>query len=123
MFRACIIDFKGNRNKYLPLVEFAYNNSYHSSTDMSTYEVLYGRRCTSPIEWFEVGDSSLLGPDLIYKTLEKIHIIENQLQTAYSQQKSYADHRRRDLEFEEGDKVHWKISPMKGVLDSPRKES
>ena len=52
---------------------------------------------------------------MIYKTLEKFHIIRNQLQTAYSLKKSYADHRRRDFKFEEGDKVHLKISPMKGV--------
>ena len=63
-----------------------------------------------------MGEPSLLGPDLIYKTLEKVHIIRNRLQTDYSSQKSYADHRRRDLEFEEGDKVYLKISPMKGMV-------
>ena len=65
---------------------------------------------------FEVGEHSLLGPDLIYKTLEKVHIVRNPLQTTYSWRKSYADHRRRDLEFEEGHKVYLKISPMKGVV-------
>ena len=78
-------------------MEFAYNNSYHSSISMDPYEDLYGRRCRSPIGWFEVGEPLLRGPDLIYKTLEKVHIIRNRLQTAYSRQKSYADHRRRDL--------------------------
>ena len=82
---------------------------------MAPYEALYGRRCRSTIRWFEVGEPLLLGPDLVYKTLEKIYIIRNRLKMAYSQQKSYADHRRRDLEFEEGDKVYLKISPMKGV--------
>ena len=48
--------------------------------------------------------------------MEKVHIIRNRLQTTYSRQKSYADHRRRDLEFEEGDKVYLKISPMKEVV-------
>ena len=61
--------------KHLPLVEFAYNNSFHSSISMALYESLYGRRFRSPIGWFEVGEPSLLGPDLIYKTLEKVHII------------------------------------------------
>ncbi|XP_069150328.1 uncharacterized protein [Solanum lycopersicum] len=79
-------------------------------------EALYGKRCKSPIGWFEVGEPSLLGPDLIYKTLEKVHIIRNRLETAYSQEKSYADQRRKDLEFEEGDKVYLKILPMKGVV-------
>ena len=64
------------------------------------YETLYGRRCRYPIGWFEVGEPSLLGPELIYKTLEKVHIIKNQLQMAYSLQRSYVDTRRRDLEFE-----------------------
>ena len=57
-----------------------------------------------------------MGSDLIYKTFEKVYIIRNRLQTAYSRQKSYADHRRRNLEFEEGDKVYLKISHMKGVV-------
>ena len=83
---------------------------------MAPYEALYGRRCRSPIGWFEVGGLSLLGPDLIYKTLIKVHIIRNQLQMAYSRHKSYDDHRRRSLEFEEGDKVYLKISPIKGVV-------
>ena len=61
-----------------------------------------------------MGEPSLIGSELIYKTLEKVHIIRKRLQTTYNRQKSYADHRRRDLEFEEGDKVYLKISPMKG---------
>ena len=103
MFRACIIDFKGSLNRHLSLVKFPYNNSFHSQIFMAPYEALYGRRCRSHIGWFEVGEQSLLGPQLIFKTLEKVHIIRNRLQTPYSQQKSYADHRRRDLDFEEGD--------------------
>ena len=83
---------------------------------MDPYEALYDRRCRYPIGWFEVGEPSLLDPELIYKTMEKVHIRRTQLQTAYSQQKSYADHRRRDLEFEGYDKVYFKISPMKGVV-------
>ena len=82
MFRACIIDFKGNRDKHLPLVEFAYNNSFHFSISMAPYKALYGRRLTYPIGLFEVGEASLLGLDFIYKTLEKVHIIRNRLQRA-----------------------------------------
>ena len=52
MLRACIIDFKGNRVKHLQFMEFSYNNSFHSSISMAPYEVLYGRRCRSPIGWF-----------------------------------------------------------------------
>ena len=71
MLRECIIDFKTNWDKYLPLVEFAYNNSFHSSISMAPYEALYGMRCKYPIGWFEVGEPSLLGLELIYKTFGK----------------------------------------------------
>ena len=116
ILRACVIDFKGSWDKHLPLVKFLYYNSFHSSISIAPYEALYGRRCRYPIGLFEVGEPLLLGFELIYKTLEKVHIIRNRLQTAYSRRKSYANHRRRDLEFEEGDKVYLKISPMKGMV-------
>ena len=121
MLRACIIDFKGSWDNHLPLVAFGYNNSFHSSISMDSYEALYGRRFRSPIGWFEVGEPSLLGLNLIYKTLEKVHIIRNRLRMAYSRQKSYADHRRWVLEFEEGDQVYLKISTTKGVVRFSKK--
>ena len=71
MVRACIIDFKGIWDRHLPLVEFSYNNCFHSSIFIAPYEALYGRRCRSLIGWFEAGEKSLLGHELIYKTLEK----------------------------------------------------
>ena len=83
---------------------------------MDPFEDLYGRRCISLIGLFEVGEYSLFGPELIYKTLGRFHMIRNHVKTTYIRQMSYADHRRKDLEFEEGDKVYLKISPMKGVV-------
>ena len=71
MLRACITDFKGSWDRHLPLVEFAYNNIFHTFVSMFPYEVLYDRSCMSPIGWFEVGG------DFIYKTFEKVHIIRN----------------------------------------------
>ena len=56
ILRECIIDFKRNWDKNLTLVEFAYNNSFHSSISMAPYEALYDRRCRSHIGWFEVGE-------------------------------------------------------------------
>ncbi|XP_069143416.1 uncharacterized protein [Solanum lycopersicum] len=106
----------GNWEKHLHLMEFAYNNSNSLSISMAHYEALYYRRCRSPIEWFEVGESSLLDPYLIYKTLKKVHIIWNLLKTAYIRKNSCANHRTKELEFEEGDKVYLKIIPMKGVV-------
>ena len=72
MLRACILDFGGNWEKYLSLVEFAYNNSYQSTIGMPLFKALYGRRCKSPICWEEVEDQRLLGPNVVQKTTEKI---------------------------------------------------
>ncbi|XP_070031682.1 uncharacterized protein, partial [Nicotiana tomentosiformis] len=116
MLRACVLDFKGNWDDHLALIEFAYNNSYHSSIKMAPYEALYGRRCRSPVGWFEVGETELYGPDLIHQAIEKVKVIQERLRTAQSRQKSYSDVRRRDLEFKVGDWVFLKISPMKGVM-------
>ena len=80
---------------------------------MDPYDAMYGRICRSSIGWFEVGEPLNIGREFIYKTLEKVHIIMKWFQTAYSRQKSYADHRKSELEFEECDKVYLKISPMK----------
>ncbi|CAN4106291.1 unnamed protein product [Withania somnifera] len=72
MLRACVLDFKGSWDDHLPLIEFAYNNSYHSSIKMAPYEALYGRKYRSPIGWFEVGETVLLGPDLVQQAMEKV---------------------------------------------------
>ena len=100
----------------MPLVEFAYNNSYQASIQMAPYEALYGRPCRSPICWTEVGESSITGPDLIRDTSEKVGMIRKSLLTAQSRQKSYADIRRRPLEFEVGDHVFLKVMPKRGVI-------
>jgi len=65
MLRACVIDFEGSWDQFLPLAEFAYNNSYRSSIQMAPYEALYGRRCQSPVGWFEPGEAQLLGTNLV----------------------------------------------------------
>nr|GEY61202.1 reverse transcriptase domain-containing protein [Tanacetum cinerariifolium] len=116
MLRACVIDFGNSWDRHLPLVEFSYNNSYHASIKAAPFEALYGRKCRSPVCWSEVGDSQLTGPELIRETTEKIVQIKNRLLTARSRQKSYADVRRKPMEFEVGDMVMLKVSPSKGVI-------
>ncbi|GJY26940.1 putative reverse transcriptase domain-containing protein [Tanacetum coccineum] len=113
---ACVIDFGSSWDRHLPLVEFSYNNSYHTSIKAAPYEALYGRKCRSPICWSEVGDSQLTGPELIHDTTEKIVQIKNRLLTARSRQKHYADKRLKQLEFEVGDMVLLKVSPWKGAV-------
>ena len=100
----------------MPLIEFAYNNSYQASIQMAPYEALYGRPCRSPICWTEVGESSITGPDLIRDTSDKVGMIRKRLFTAQSRQKSYADVRRRPLEFKAGDHVFFKVMPKRGVI-------
>ena len=82
MLRACVLDFQGSWDEHLPLVEFAYNNSFHSSIGMSPYEDLYGQPCRSPICWEEIGDRALLGPEIVELTTEKIRVIKARMKTA-----------------------------------------
>ena len=85
---------------------------------MAPYEALYGRPCRSPLGWIEVGERSITGPALIRDTSEKVSLIRQRLLTAQSQQKSYADVRRRPLEFEVSDRVFLKVMPKRGVINS-----
>ena len=116
MLRACVLGFGGSWEKYIPLIEFAYNNSYQSTIEMPPFEALYGRRCRSPICLEEVRDRGLLGPDMVQETTEKIRIIRKRMVAAQNRQKSYADKRRVPLEFFIGDMVLLKVSPMKRVV-------
>jgi hypothetical protein len=65
MLRACVLDFNGSWAHYLPLIEFAYNNSYQASIGMAPYEALYGRKCRSPLYWDELGERRILGLDIV----------------------------------------------------------
>ncbi|GJU59701.1 reverse transcriptase domain-containing protein [Tanacetum coccineum] len=116
MLRACVMDFGGSWDVHLPLVEFSYNNSYHSSVRCAPFEALYGRKCRSPILWAEVGEGQLIGPEIVQETTEKISQIKDRLKAARDRQKSYADRRRKPLEFSVGDQVLLKVSPWKGVV-------
>ncbi|KAJ0600344.1 putative nucleotidyltransferase, Ribonuclease H [Helianthus annuus] len=116
MLRACVIDFGNGWEKHLPLVEFSYNNSYHTSIQAAPFEALYGRKCRSPLCWAEVGDSQITGPKLVVDTTEKIAQIRQRMAAARDRQKSYADKRRKPLEFQDGDRVLLKVLLWKGVV-------
>ncbi|GJW15816.1 putative reverse transcriptase domain-containing protein [Tanacetum coccineum] len=90
MLHACVIDFGNGWVKHFPLVEFSYNNSYHASIKAAPFEALYSQKCRSPIK--------------------------QRIQTARDRQKSYADLKRKPMEFQVGDKVMLKVSPWKGVV-------
>ncbi|GJV21546.1 putative reverse transcriptase domain-containing protein [Tanacetum coccineum] len=102
MLRACVIDFGKGWVKHFPLAKFSYNNSYHASIKAAPYEALYGRKCRSPVCWAEVGEAQLTGPEMIQETTEKIVLIKQRIQAAQDRQKSYADLKRKPMEFKVG---------------------
>ncbi|GJX54238.1 putative reverse transcriptase domain-containing protein [Tanacetum coccineum] len=116
MLRACVIDFGKGWVKHLPIAEFSYNNSYHTSIKATPYEALYGRKYRSPVCWAEVGEAQLTGPELMQETTKKIVLIKQRIQVAQDRQKSYTDLKRNPIEFEVGDRVMLKVSPWKGVV-------
>ncbi|KAL0537688.1 hypothetical protein IC582_026673 [Cucumis melo] len=121
MLRACALEFPGSWDSHLHLMEFAYNNSYQATIGMAPFEALYGKCCRSPVCWGEVGEQRLMGPELVQSTNEAIQKIRSRMHTAQSRHKSYADVRRKDLEFEVEDKVFLKVAPMRGVLRFERR--
>ena len=114
--RACVLDFGGNWDDHLHLIEFSYNNSYHASINMAPFKALYGRKCRSPVAWADFGDGHLIGPEIIEETAERVIQIKERLRIARERQKKYADRRRKPLEFNVGDHVLLKVSPWKGVV-------
>ncbi|GJY00155.1 putative reverse transcriptase domain-containing protein [Tanacetum coccineum] len=116
MLRACVIDFGKGWVNHLPLVEFSYNNSYHASIKAAPFEALYGRKCRSPVCWAEVGEVQLTGPEIVQETTEKVIQIKQRIQAARDRQKSYANLKRKPVEFQVGDRVMLKVLPWKGVV-------
>ncbi|GJT01990.1 putative reverse transcriptase domain-containing protein, partial [Tanacetum coccineum] len=111
-----IISDRDGWDRHLPLVEFSYNNSYHTSIKAAPFEYLYGRKNRSPICWDEVGDALLTGPEIVHVTTEKIFQIKKHIQAARDRQKSLADRNRKPMEFQVGDMDMLKVSLWKGVI-------
>jgi hypothetical protein len=115
MLRSCVLSWKGSWEDHLPLVEFAYNNSYHASIRCAPFEAVYGRKCRSPLCSEAVGEKAVLGPDWVLRMTDYVAEIWQQMLAAQSRQKSYVDV-RRDLEFQVEDQVLLNVSPNKGVV-------
>src|SRR3954462_5710284 len=132
MLRSCIVDFGETWEDHLPIVEFAYNNSFQARIGMAPFEALYGRPCRSPLCWVDAGESTtarsridedtgevvLLGPELITETTEKIALIRQRLRAAQDRQKAYADKERREVTFEVGDMAFLKVFTHRGLQKS-----
>ena len=82
---------------------------------MAPYEALNGRRCRTPLCWYESGESALLGPEVVQETTEKVKMIQEKMIASQSRQKSYHDKRRKDIEFRVGDHVFLRVNPVTGV--------
>ncbi|GJW19242.1 putative reverse transcriptase domain-containing protein [Tanacetum coccineum] len=123
MLRAYVIDFGRSWNIHLPLAEFSYNNSYHSSICCTPFEALYGRKCRSPVLWAEIGDSGLIGPELVQETTDKVVVIRDRLKDVRDRQKSNADNRRKPLEFQVSDHILGRIGHVAYRLRLPKELS
>nr|GFB94519.1 putative nucleotidyltransferase, ribonuclease H [Tanacetum cinerariifolium] len=115
MLRSCTLEWTGNWDDYICLVEFAYNNSWHASIKCAPFEMLYGRKCRASICWDQVGERVIKGPEMIEVTNEKVAVAKEKLKEARTRQKSYADKHRKELEFQTGDHVFLKVSPARGI--------
>jgi hypothetical protein len=115
MLRACVMEYPGSWDKNLSWAEFLYNNSYQESLKIAPFDALYGRQCRTPLNWIEPGEKAIFGPDIVVEAEATVHRIQENLKAAKLRQESYANKRRRPLQFEVGDRIYLKVSPMKGV--------
>ena len=76
------MEFPGSWDRYIPLMEFSYNNSYQASIGMASYETLYGRKCRTPVCWTELNEHKMIGPNIVKDTEEKIQVIRQRLKAA-----------------------------------------
>nr|GEV15115.1 retrotransposon protein, putative, Ty3-gypsy subclass [Tanacetum cinerariifolium] len=111
-----------NWDVYLPLAEFSYNNSYHSSIRCAPFKALYGRKCRLPVLWAEIRESRLIGPELAQETTDNVVLIKEKLKATRDRQKRYANNRRKPLEFKVRDRVLLKVSLWKGVIRFGKKD-
>jgi hypothetical protein len=115
MLRACALQYERSWDKSLSYVEFSYNNSYQKSLKLAPFEMLYGRRCQTPLFWNEIGERNIIGPDILQEAVKQVRMVRENMWVAQSRQKSYTNHRRRELSFEVRDFVYLKLSPMRGL--------
>jgi hypothetical protein len=109
------LQYERSWDKSLPYAEFSYNNSYQESLKMTPFEMLYGRRCRTPLFWNETGERKVFRPDILQEAEKQVHMVRENLWVTQSRQKSYTDLRRRELSFEVGDFIYLKVSPMRGL--------
>jgi hypothetical protein len=115
MLRACVLQYGRSWDKSLPYAEFSYNNSYQESLKMAPFQMLYERRCQTPLFWSEAEEQKVFRLDILEEAEKQVHMVRENLRVAQSRQKRYTDHRRIELSFEVKDFVYLKVSPMRGL--------
>jgi hypothetical protein len=115
MLRAYVLEHQESWDQNLPWAEFSYNSSYQESLKIAPFEVLYGCRCRTPLNWIEPEEKVIFGPDLVEETKAIVRHTQYNLKVVKSRQETYANKRRRPLEFEVENHVYLRVSPMKGV--------
>jgi hypothetical protein len=115
MLRACALQYGRSWDKSLSYAEFSYNNGYQESLKMASFEMLYECRCRTPLFWSESRERKVFRSDILQETKKQFHMVSENLRISQSRQKSYVDHRRRELSFKVGDLVYLKVSPMRGL--------
>eukprot|EP00253_Pinus_taeda_P012641 PITA_12641 len=116
MLRAFVMQQPTLWEEYLHLVEFSYNNGYHTSTQMSPFEVMYGRKCRTPINWGGPEDKLNLGPEMLKEMEEMVKKVRMNLKAAQDRQKNFADRKRRFKEYQVGDHVYIRIQTKRSTL-------
>jgi hypothetical protein len=115
MLTSYVLEHQGSWDKNLPWAEFSYNNSYQESLKMAPYEVLYGHRYHTPLNYIEPREKVIFGPNIIEEAEVTVHRIQDNMKAVKSHQETYANKRHQPLEFEVGNHVYLRVSPMKGV--------
>src|SRR4051812_11375688 len=115
MLRACVISFGKKWEESLPFAEFSYNNSYQASLKMAPFEVLYGRKCRTPMNWSETGERALIGPDIIQHAEDQVRVIRERLKAAQSRQKSNYDRKHKEMVYQPDEQAYLRVTPMRGT--------
>src|SRR3954467_3356363 len=115
MLRACLILFGKKWEESLPFAEFSYNNSYQASLKMTPFEVLYGRKCRTPLNWSETGERTLIGPDIIQHVEDQVRVIREHLKAAQSRQKRNYDRKHKEMVYRPGEYAYLRVIPMRGT--------
>ena len=115
MHRACVISFGKKWEESLSYAEFSYNSSYQASLKMAPFEVLYGRKCQTPLNWSETRKRSLVGLDIVQQAEEKVRIVWEHPKTAQSPQKSNYGRKHKVMVYQPGEQAYLHVTPLKGT--------